>query len=70
MAHSGLQYGAAPSIPGKQEHTGLESITLHSAFGPQGDGIHGLIGGWIGFSSKISVSVRKSSQKKYIFIQN
>lgn len=52
MAHSGRQYGGAPSIPVKQEQTGLKSTTLHSAFGPHGEGTHGLIGGLIGLISK------------------
>lgn len=58
MTHSGRQFGGAPSIPCKQEHTGLLSITLHSALAPQGDGTHGLVG-TIPFSVKKKVSKLK-----------
>lgn len=44
MMHSGRQFGGAPSIPAKQEHTGLPSISLQSAFNPQGEGMQGVLG--------------------------
>lgn len=45
MTHSGRQFGGAPNMPGKQEHTALSSTERHSAFGPQGDGMQGVAGG-------------------------
>ena len=35
----------SPSYPLGQEHTGLSTRTLQSAFNPHGDGSHGSIGG-------------------------
>lgn len=52
MMHSGRQFGGAPNIPGRQEHTALESTGRHSALGPQGDGIQGVTGGLGGSSAK------------------
>jgi len=44
MRHSGRQLGGAPNMPEVHEHTARESTTRHSELGPQGDGIHGLMG--------------------------
>lgn len=44
VIHSGLQFGGTPINVGKQEHDGVLPFTLHSEFGPHGDGIHGLTG--------------------------
>ncbi len=41
MVHSGLQFGGLPTKVGKQEQDGLPPMSLHSEFGPQGDGTHG-----------------------------
>lgn len=51
MTHSGLQFGGKPNIPMRQEHTGLESISRQSAFGPQGDGMHGFLRSSGGFGT-------------------
>ena len=45
MTHSGRQFGGAPNIPVRQEHTGLPSTTLQSELAPHGDGTHGFVGG-------------------------
>lgn len=50
IRHSGRQFGGAPNIPTKQEHTARLSTALHSAFAPHGDGIHGVVGGAGDFS--------------------
>lgn len=42
--HSGRQFGGLPMYLGKQEHEGLPPISLHSLFGPQGDGTQGFCG--------------------------
>lgn len=49
LMHSGLQYGGFPTISGRQEHEAWSPTTLHRAFGPQGDGWQGSVGGacWI-----------------------
>lgn len=39
-------------MPGRHEHTALSSTERHSAFGPQGDGIHGVAGG-VNFGSNL-----------------
>lgn len=36
--HSGLQLGGEPTYSLKQEHDGKSPITLHSEYGPQGEG--------------------------------
>lgn len=36
--HSGRQCGGFPMKSGKQEHDGKLCITLHSEFGPHGEG--------------------------------
>lgn len=41
ITHSGRQFGGAPSIPNEHEQTALASSSLHSEFGPHGDGIQG-----------------------------
>ena len=41
LTHSGLQFGGEPTYVGKQEHDGESPTTLHSAFGPHGDGLQG-----------------------------
>lgn len=41
LIHSGLQFGGEPKNSGKQEHEGELFETLHSEFGPQGDGRQG-----------------------------
>lgn len=43
-AHSGRQAGGAPKNPGRQTHAALLFTTLHSLFGPHGDGSQGLNG--------------------------
>lgn len=50
IVHSGRQFGDVPRYVGKHEQAGLSLITLHSAFGPHGVGMHGFCG-WIGVSS-------------------
>lgn len=55
IKHSGRQFGGAPYIPVRQEQTARFSTTLHSAFGPHGDGIHGETGGDGDFSTKIVI---------------
>lgn len=44
LIHSGLQFGGDPIKVGKHEQDGDSPITLHCAFGPQGDGWQGFIG--------------------------
>lgn len=61
LIHSGRQFGGDPMNSGKQEHDGFSLITSHFAFGPHGDGKHGLIG--------ISGFVADISNKKIWFIQ-
>lgn len=56
LIHSGLQFGGELINPARHEHDGLSLITLHSEFGPQGDGWHGLIG------------IRSSTEKKNVNI--
>lgn len=48
LMHSGRQFGGEFTKFGKQEHEGESLMTWHCAFGPQGDGWHGLIftGSW------------------------
>lgn len=53
MIHSGLQLGGKPVKDGKQEQDGVLPCTLHSEFGPHGDGMHGLVGGAGGRASEI-----------------
>lgn len=43
-AHSGLQAGGTPRNPTLQEQAARSFAILHSLFGPQGDGSHGLNG--------------------------
>lgn len=50
--HSGLQLGGEPVYSGKQEQDGEPFISLHWAFGPQGDGMHGLSGSTTGSATK------------------
>lgn len=54
MTHSGRQLGGAPNIPGRQEQTARSSTERHSAFGPQGDGMQGVIGGFSFGSAEIT----------------
>lgn len=42
IPHSGRQCGGLPIKSIKQEQDGMFPIFRHSAFGPQGDGTHGL----------------------------
>lgn len=42
--HSGLQLGGVPIICDEHEQTGTVFLTLHSEFGPHGDGLHGSVG--------------------------
>lgn len=42
--HSGRQCGAEPTKPGKHEQDGDPPISLHSAFGPHGEGWQGYFG--------------------------
>lgn len=51
LTHSGLQNGGEPKKSGKQEQEGEPLISLQTALGPQGDGMHGFTGG-AGGSSK------------------
>lgn len=53
VTHSGLQLGGTPLKSGKQEQDGDSPITLHTEFGPQGEGSHGFTGF---VSSKIAVN--------------
>lgn len=41
--HSGLQVGGIPTKPKIQVHTACSFTSLHWLFGPQGDGLHGLV---------------------------
>lgn len=41
IVHSGRQFGGLPMKFGWHEQDGTLPIFLHSALGPQGDGIHG-----------------------------
>lgn len=41
IEHSGLQFGGLPINVGKQEQEGDPPISLHSEFGPHGDGTQG-----------------------------
>ena len=41
--HSGLQFGADPIYDGKQEQAATPLFTLHSEFGPHGDGLQGSV---------------------------
>lgn len=41
MEHSGRQFGGAPYIPGRQEHTARSPTALHSALAPHGEGTQG-----------------------------
>jgi hypothetical protein len=43
--HSGLHDGGLPTKLGWQEHTAWPLVTLHTLFGPHGDGSQGLCGG-------------------------
>lgn len=53
IVHSGLQFGGEPMKLAKHVHDGDLLIAWHKAFGPQGDGRHGLIS--ISFGAKISI---------------
>jgi hypothetical protein len=44
--HSGRQLGGDPTNSGRQEQDGTPPASLHSEFGPQGDGTQGLTGSW------------------------
>lgn len=50
--HSGRQFGGLPIKFGKQEQEDMPLLSRHSAFGPQGDGMHGLNGTGTGRDSK------------------
>lgn len=41
IRHSGLQFGGAPNMPGRQEQTGRWSTTRHWELPPQGEGMQG-----------------------------
>lgn len=43
--HSGLHDGGLPKKLGWQEHTAWPLVTLHTLFGPHGDGSQGFCGG-------------------------
>lgn len=52
LAHSGRQLGGVPINSAKQEHEGVSLISLHSEFGPHGDGWQGFMGAcWGGCST-------------------
>lgn len=54
LAHSGLQLGGEPIYPEMHAQEGESLTTLHSEFGPQGEGWHGFnFGG--GISAKIYI---------------
>lgn len=44
LMHSGRQFGGVPLYSGKHEQEGASLTTLHCAFGPQGEGLHGFKG--------------------------
>lgn len=44
IVHSGLQFGGLPVYPNKHEQEGAPPISLHSEFGPQGEGTQGFTG--------------------------
>lgn len=48
--HSGLQVGGLPIYPIMQEQTACPFISLHSEFGPHGEGWQGFL---IGITKKI-----------------
>lgn len=39
LTHSGLQYGGIPTYSDLHEQIGVPDTSLHTEFGPQGDGI-------------------------------
>lgn len=43
LVHSGRQFGGDPLYSGKQEQDGEPLISLHSEFGPHGEGSQGLV---------------------------
>lgn len=51
--HSGRQFGGAPMYSLRHEQDGVSPTGLHSEFGPQGDGWHGLMGSLEGNCSTI-----------------
>lgn len=53
MEHSGRQLGGVPNIPARQEQIARLLTGWHSAFAPQGDGIHGVLGGSTGLTVNI-----------------
>lgn len=44
LIHSGLQFGGEPINSRRQEQDGEAPFTLHTALGPQGEGLHGFMG--------------------------
>lgn len=43
--HSGRQFGGFPMYSCKQVQIALSFTALHVLYGPQGDGLHGSLGG-------------------------
>lgn len=44
ITHSGRQLGGLPINSGRHEHIAWPLSSLHWLLGPQGDGLHGLVG--------------------------
>jgi len=59
VIHSGRQFGGAPMYPGKHEHEGESPTVRQIAFGPQGEGWHGLTR-----STGTSCAEKKTDYKK------
>lgn len=64
--HSGLQFGGEPIKSIRQEQDGLSLTTLHSAFGPQGDGWQGF--SITGSSTKIDCNEGCDTRKTFFYL--
>lgn len=53
--HSGRQFGGDPTYSGTQEHDGISPFTWQIAFGPHGEGTHGLEGGASGGAAAVNI---------------
>lgn len=65
--HSGLQLGGAPINSLKQEQDGEAPLGRHSAFGPQGDGWHGLTGS-AGFSTNLVYKCKHLDHIRVVYL--
>jgi len=66
ITHSGRQLGGLPIYSGRHEHIAWPFFSLHWLFGPQGDGLHGLVGS-IGISKIIKISLLYERNSKLIY---